>query len=283
MATLVTGGSGQVGTAFRQLLPDAWYPARSELDLSHPGKVATWLEEAAPDRIINCAAYTAVDRAEQDEARAFVINAESVGVMAAYAAANGIPFATFSTDYVFDGSADRPYLESDATDPINAYGRTKLAGEKRALDAYPECLVVRTSWIISGTHDNFVATMLRLVPSRELRVVDDQRGCPTVASDLASATLVAMDAGLSGVLHLTNRGPTTWYGLARKAVEIAGDDPDRIIPCLSEEYQTAAARPANSVLGSERRTSIALELPHWEDSLPSVVAGLVASHIVDQT
>jgi len=282
MTTLVTGSSGQVGTAFRELLPDASYPTRSELDLSHPGAVATWLGEVAPERIINCAAYTAVDKAEEDEATAFVINAESVEVMAAYAAAADIPFTTFSTDYVFDGTAHRPYLESDATNPINAYGRTKLAGETRALDAYPACLVVRTSWIISGTHPNFVATMLRLVRTRELRVVDDQRGCPTVASDLAAATLAAMEAGVTGILHLTNRGPTTWYGLARTAVELAGADPDRIAPCSSDEYQTRAARPANSVLGSERRAPIALELPHWVDSLPSVVAGLVVSQVIDR-
>ncbi|MFQ5555716.1 MAG: dTDP-4-dehydrorhamnose reductase [Acidimicrobiia bacterium] len=276
MTTVVTGGSGQLGTAFRTLLPDALYPPRNALDLSRPGGVVAWLEKTKPDRIINCAAYTAVDGAEADEATAHTINATAVGEMALLAASRSIPFVTFSTDYVFDGTAARPYVESDGTNPINAYGRSKRSGELLALDAHPAALVVRTSWVLSATHRNFVATILRLVRERPLRVVADQHGCPTVAADLALATLAALEAGATGLLHLTNSGPTTWFGVARAAVEMAGLDPTRIEPCTTEEYPLPAPRPENSVLGSERRSALGVDpLRPWTESLPAVVAGLL--------
>ena len=154
---LVTGGTGQVGSAFRRLFPNAIAPRRSEFDLARPHRLRDRLEEIEPSVIVNCAAYTAVDAAESDEATAHTVNAEAVGAMASYAAERRVPFVTFSTDYVFAGTATEPYLESDAKDPINAYGRTKLAGEAAALSAYPGALIVRTSWVISGTHPNFVA------------------------------------------------------------------------------------------------------------------------------
>ncbi len=201
-----------------------------------------------------------------------MLNATAVGELAAAAARRTIPFVTFSTDYVFDGSAGEPYLESSPTAPINAYGRSKLAGERLALAAHPGTLIIRTSWVISGTHPNFVATMLRLARERELRVVDDQVGNPTVAADLATATLDALDRGVTGILHLTNTGSTTWYELARAAVEMAGGDVDRIGPCTTDEYPTAARRPRYSVLGSERRETLGIgALPHWRDSLGEVV------------
>jgi dTDP-4-dehydrorhamnose reductase len=272
---LVTGGAGQMGTAFRTLLPGARYVGRTELDLTRTGEIAGFLADARPSGIVNCAAYTAVDDAEDHERLATAVNGEAVGVMAAFAAERAIPFVTFSTDYVFRGDAVEPYLESSPTDPVNAYGRSKLAGERAALNAHPGALVVRTSWVISGTHPNFVATMLRLAPERTLSVVADQHGCPTIADDLARAALEAMRRGVTGILHLTNEGPTTWYELARAAVSEAGIDPDRVRPCTTAEYPTQAARPSYSVLGSERRDGLGLEpLPHWRASLPGVVAGL---------
>ena len=274
MSVLVTGGSGQLGTAFRAVLGDAMFPSYAELDLARPGSLAAVLDAAGPRASLNCAAYTAVDRAESEEELATTVNGESVGVMAAWAAGRGVPFVTYSTDYVFDGEGDRPYVESDPTDPINAYGRSKLAGEHAALD-HATSLVIRTSWMISGTPPNFVATMLRLVQERDLRVVDDQRGCPTVAGDLARATIAALAHGATGLLHLTNVGETTWFDLARAAVAEAGLDPGLISACGTEDYPTPARRPAYSVLGSERREELGIPpLPHWRMSLPAVVAAL---------
>lgn len=271
---LITGGSGQLGTALRALVPDADTPTRELLDLSDPEQVLSYLRASKPYSIVNCGAYTAVDRAEDEEQLATVINGASVGVMARYAGDQGIPFVTISTDYVFDGTASEPYVESSAVSPINAYGRSKLAGEEQAL-SFPGSLVIRTSWVISGTHPNFVATMLRLAPDRELRVVDDQVGCPSSVHDLAPAILEAMESGLTGLLHMTNSGATSWYELARAAVSLAGIDAE-IEPIPTSEFPTPAPRPAYSVMDSERRQEAGLsELPPWRESLPFIVAGLM--------
>ena len=272
---LVTGGAGQLGTAFRKVLPEARYVDLADLDLTDLEGLAAALEEVRPAAIVNCAGYTAVDRAEREEALATIVNGSAVGVMAEHAARHHVPFLTFSTDYVFRGDGEEPYLESSPTDPINAYGRSKLAGEQAALAACSEALVVRTSWLVSGTHPNFVATMLRLAAEREVRVVDNQRGCPTMVDDLAPASWAALRAGASGLLHLTNSGETTWFRFARAAVARAGLDPGRIVACTTADYPTPARRPAYSVLGSERRGPLGLpDLPHWEASLPAVVEGL---------
>lgn len=271
---LVTGGAGQLGTAFRKVVPEARFVDLADFDLTRSDLLMAALAELRPEAIVNCAAYTAVDRAEQEEALATEVNGTAVGMMAAYAAVEHIPFLTFSTDYVFPGDGSAPYVESSPTGPVNAYGRSKLAGEKIALSVCPEALVVRTSWLLSGTHPNFVATMLRLAAQREVKVVDDQRGSPTMADDLAPAAWSALRAGASGLLHLTNSGATTWFRLARAAVAQAGLDPGRIVPCSTAEYPTPARRPAYSVLGSERRRPLGLpDLPPWEDSLPAVVEG----------
>jgi dTDP-4-dehydrorhamnose reductase len=275
---LVTGESGQLGTAFKALLPEALYPTQDAFDFTTAESIEVALGEMSPAAIINCAAYTAVDAAEENEATADLINAAAVGEMADFCAQRDIPFVTYSTDYVFPGTGTEPYVESSPTDPINAYGRSKRKGELLAL-AHPTSLVIRTSWLISGTNPNFVATMLRLAATRdELSVVADQRGCPTVAADLASATLRAMAAGATGVLHLTNRGATTWFELARSAVAHAGLDETKIAPCSTADYPTLAARPAYSVLGSERLGELGIDpLPPWQDSLPGVVEGLLDS------
>ena len=255
------------------MFPNAIAPDRSEIDLSQPGLLHGAMASIAPSSIVNCAAYTAVDRAEAEEALATTVNGEAVGVLASYAAEAGVPFVTFSTDYVFDGTAIEPYVEETPVMPINAYGRSKRAGEVAALDANPEALVVRTSWLISGTHGNFVATMLRLAAERSVDVVDDQVGLPTIASDLVVGTLQAMRMGVHGILHLANEGPTTWYGLARHAVTLVGIDPRRVRPCSTADFPTDARRPTYSVLGSSRAGPCGLEpLPTWRDSLPAVVA-----------
>jgi dTDP-4-dehydrorhamnose reductase len=277
---VVLGASGQVGTAFTTVIPDATFLTRADLDLATttPEQVARLFTDLRPSLVVNCAAYTAVDRAEEEPELATRVNGEAVGWLAAGAAEAGARFVTYSTDYVFAGTGTRPYLESDPVDPVNAYGRSKLAGERAALDAGGEALVVRTSWVISATHPNFVATMLRRAAAGQpSRVVDDQRGCPTVAADLARATLDAVEAGASGLLHLTNQGETTWYRLASAAVEQAGLDPGLVTPCPTSDYPTPARRPAYSVLGSERRSGFGLApIPEWHLSLPAVVSGLVA-------
>lgn len=278
--TLLLGGSGQVGTALTRHLKSVIAPSRQEFDLAQASQeaVRTLIESTRPDVIINCAAYTKVDQAEDETDLATMINGSAVGILAEVAADFGLPLVSYSTDYVFDGRGNQPYVESSPPDPINAYGRSKLIGEHLALAVNPATLMIRTSWVISGTHPNFVATMLRLIGAgRSLRVVNDQHGSPTIAEDLAVATMEALNERASGLLHLTNQGSATWFQLASAAVVDAALDPDLLSPCTSAEYPTRAPRPAYSVLGSERVGEIGVSpLPPWEDSLTAVVEQLMA-------
>jgi dTDP-4-dehydrorhamnose reductase len=273
---LVTGESGQLGTALKDVLTgDAVFLSRDGLDLADLAAIQDVIESIRPSMIVNAAAYTNVDRAEDEPELAMRINGEAVGVLAQAAAAIGARFITVSTDYVFDGTSDRGYLESDETNPLGAYGRSKEAGEVAAIAMNPETLVVRTSWLISGTYRNFAETMLRLARTKDLSVVDDQVGHPTLAPDLARGIVDAMDTEATGVLHLTNQGVTNWFAFAREIVELGGMDPERIQPCSSEEYQTKAPRPRNSVLESERLTDLGLRpLPDYHSGLGAVVAQL---------
>jgi dTDP-4-dehydrorhamnose reductase len=270
---LVTGASGQVGRALRRLLgDDGAYPAREELDLTDVAGVQPALSAFAPDVLINCAAYTDVERAEDEEEAAFVVNALAVQEMAVYARGAGIPFVTYSTDYVFDGSSDRPYVERDLPGPLNAYGRTKLAGEQLALETYPGTLLIRSSWVISGSRQSFVSKILHKARDGPIQVVDDQIGCPTVASDLAVSSLGALDRGVSGILHLASSESASWFDLARAALNLAGLDSDGARPCSTNEFPTVARRPPYSVLGSERLESEGLApMPDWSISLPAAV------------
>ncbi|MGA7272514.1 MAG: dTDP-4-dehydrorhamnose reductase [Acidimicrobiia bacterium] len=274
----VLGSTGQVGTAFASLLPDARFLTRADLDLA-TADVET-IEESlgGSEVVINCAAYTGVDAAETDLASAMAVNATAVGRLAQATAGMDVPFVTYSTDYVFDGEASSPFLETHPPDPVNAYGRTKLAGEVLALAANPKSLVIRTSWVLSATHPNFVTAILkRVAQGTPARVVNDQTGCPTVAVDLAAGTLRAIDAGLRGVLHLTNQGPTTWFELAKRSVAVAGLDESLVSPCSTPEYPTPARRPSYSVLGSTALAAGGLNpLPSWEASLEPVVRGSLA-------
>ena len=268
---LVTGGDGQLGTAICSLWPDAVAPSIEEMDLTKPDLVYPRLEQWSPDLIMNCAAYTDVDGAEENEAVATAINGYSVGEMARYASDRQIPFVTFSTDYVFAGDSARAYVESDPTDPINAYGRSKEYGERKALE-YDTSLIIRTSWLVSGTHPNFVATMLRLISQMEISVVNDQHGCPTIASDLAVGAIRCLEIGMTGVVHLASPPATTWFHLAREVATLAGMDPLRVSPCTTAEYPLPARRPSYSVLESERLANDeSLGLPSWRLGLPVVV------------
>jgi len=273
---VVIGADGQLGTAFRRRLgDDARYLSSDDLDLAATSTIRRTVTGLRPSLIVNCAAYTAVDRAEEDEETARAINATAVGELAVVAADIAARLVTFSTDYVFDGTKDGPYNENDEPSPISAYGRTKLEGERAGLAANPETLVIRTSWLMSGTHPNFAATMLRLIAEGEVKVVDDQRGHPTFVDDLATGSLAALDAGATGVLHLTNAGTSTWYGLAREIAAAGGLDTDRVQPTTTAEFPTPAARPANSVLGSIRLEELGLDpLPDYHESLVRAVGEL---------
>jgi dTDP-4-dehydrorhamnose reductase len=273
---LVTGATGQLGTAFRRRLGDrAHHLDRSQLDLSVRGAASEMIRELRPSVVINCAAYTAVDRAEVDEPLATAVNGAAVGEMADVCAGIGAKFVTYSTDYVFDGSKATPYLESDATAPINAYGRSKRVGETLALRTNPKSLIVRTSWVMSGTHRSFAAVMLDLIAKGDVSVIDDQFGHPTLVNDLVVATMESIDSGASGVLHLANEGVTTWYELARSIASMGGLDPEKVKPCASSEYETAAARPMNSVLDSERLGALGVApLPDFHVALDEAVAEL---------
>jgi dTDP-4-dehydrorhamnose reductase len=273
----VVGARGQLGTAFVGLLgKEAIALTRDQMDVTDQAAVQAVLTDLRPEAIINCSAYTAVDRAEDEPEQARSVNADAVRYLARVAAELSVPFLTYSTDYVFDGTASEPYVESDPTDPINVYGETKRAGERYAAAVYPESLIVRTSWVLSGTHPNFASTMVRLARQGPVRVVDDQRGRPTLVDDLAVASLDALRSGATGVLHCANGPTVTWFDLARDCVEAAGLDPDAIEPCATADFPTRAARPVNSALGSERLRALGLDpLPSYRVGLPAMVRRLM--------
>ena len=273
----VLGAAGQLGTAFMRRLGETATPiTRKELDLADPASIHKWVKTKRPSLIINCAAYTAVDEAESNEAQAKAINTNAVGMLAEECERWGARFVTFSTDYVFDGTKATGYVESDATNPLSVYGRTKRDGERLALTRNPNSLIIRTSWLLSGTHPNFASTMLKLIRKGSVRVVDDQRGRTTLVDDLARSTLECVEAGVNGILHLANQGEATWYELARQLASFAGLEPSRVEPCSTEDFPLPATRPANSVLDSERIASLGISpLPPYSESLRRVVDRLL--------
>jgi len=273
----VLGGGGQLGTAFLQLLGDeAVGMTRAELNLTDLDQIEPWVASTKPELVINCAAYTAVDAAEGDLETARDVNATAVGRLAEATARHGVGLITFSTDYVFDGAKEAGYLESDPTNPLNVYGSTKLEGEHLTLTNHPEALVIRTSWVLSGTHRNFASTMLDLIAKGPVRVVDDQRGRPTLVDDLAPATMSALEHGAAGLLHLTNQGMTTWFDLAVELAEIAGLSSEKITAVSTSEFPRPALRPANSVLDSDRLEDLGMApMPHYRKSLERAVGRLL--------
>jgi dTDP-4-dehydrorhamnose reductase len=183
---------------------------------------------------------------------------------------------TFSTDYVFDGTQVEGYVEPDSPSPINAYGRSKLLGERLAIEANPDTLLVRTSWLLSGTHPNFAQTMLSLLSEGDVSVVNDQFGHPTFVDDLVPAVLEALELGALGTLHLTNSGTASWYELAREIAAIADIDPERVRPCATEDYPSRASRPRTTILDSERLDILGLKpMPNYRGSLVSAVDALL--------
>jgi len=292
MRVLILGGNGQVGHELQRV-----YEGRAEvvafdrggLDLSHPDAAAARVVDIRPDVILNAAAYTAVDRAETDEATARLINADAVAALAGAARRLGSLIVHYSTDYVFDGTKADPYTEDDAPCPLNAYGRSKLAGEQALAASGADHLCLRTSWVYATRGRNFLLTMLRLADERpSLRVVDDQQGAPTWARTIAEATVSLVSsclprerrAALCGLYHLAARGTTTWYGFAHEIMRLrsAGGLPaPHVEPISSDEYVTPARRPANSRLDVgriERRFGIAL--PDWRSALSAAFGDLAS-------
>jgi len=287
MRILLTGTAGQVGGALLPLLRDqhaVLAPPLEEFDLSKPDTLASKLDAFKPDLIINPAAYTAVDKAEDEAALAFVINGDAPAALARWAAAHGVPMVHFSTDYVFDGSDGRLWREDDPPGPLSVYGRSKLAGESAVRNAGGAHLVVRTAWVYAAQGANFMRTMIRLAKEREsLRVVADQFGTPTTAHTIAStlvqilrkgeADLGAVFAQAKGLIHLTNSGSTSWHGFASAIVEGLRSrsvplKAAEVAPIATEDYPTKATRPTNSRLDLSRlKEAYGLEPPAWESAL----------------
>ncbi|MFJ3714664.1 dTDP-4-dehydrorhamnose reductase [Streptomyces sp. NPDC090057] len=275
MRWLVTGASGMLGQdtvrELRERGEDVAGLGRTALDIAEPGSVRQAFADHRPDVVVNCAAYTAVDDAETDEARALRVNGEGPRLLARACAAHGARLVHVSTDYVFSGEArDTPYPEDHTPAPRTAYGRTKLAGERAVLAEHPGgAVVLRTAWLYGAHGRNFVRTMLELEARRDtLDVVDDQRGQPTWSADVAAlvADLGAGDA--RGVLHATNSGEATWFELAREVFRLAGADPERVRPTDSRSFPRPAPRPAYSVLGHARWRETGLEPPRdWRSAL----------------
>ncbi len=276
---LITGCNGQVGNALAAL---DWGEARvaglarSDLDLADLDAVRGVLRRERPDVVINAAAYTAVDRAESEPELAFRINAGAPGVMAEELARRGALLVHYSTDYVFDGHASRPYRETDPTAPTGVYGASKLAGENAIGNAGCDHLILRTSWVYSHRGANFLLTMLRLAAERDaLDVVADQHGTPTYAPDLASMThrvlerlLRSRSEAMRGIFHLGNAGETTWHGFATEIMRRSGNGHVVVRAIETADYPTPARRPPYSVLDKGRaRDVFDLEIPDWRDGL----------------
>jgi dTDP-4-dehydrorhamnose reductase len=281
---LVTGANGQIGWELRRSLAplgEVIALDRAQCDLSRPAEAVHIVGELKPDVVVNAAAYTAVDKAEAEEELATIVNGEAVDAIAqAVRRLDGL-FVHYSTDYVFDGTKDVPYLENDLPNPINAYGRSKLAGERAIIQCGGSYLILRTSWVYAARGHNFLRTMLRLARERdELRIVSDQIGAPTWARDIANATASMVSQARreqhkgsfsSGIFNVTAGAATSWFGFAQAIAEEAKPQGLRwakLIPISSSEYSQAAARPKNSRLAPLRlHQRFGLSLRNWKDAL----------------
>lgn len=292
---LITGVNGQVGHALNELLDNDIATSvislsRAELDLSNQDQIKQVIKSIKPDLIINPAAYTAVDKAESEPELAYAVNATAPRILAEQAAKIGARLIHFSTDYVYNGNKSTPYIETDLTEPLSIYGKSKLAGEEAIHQVGLPHLIFRTSWVYGAYGKNFLKTILRLAGEREeLRIVADQFGAPTSASSIADAVshvIKAWHNDTTGVYHLVNAGKTTWHGFASAIVEeyarlhtTKGWPPLKvqdIKPISTQEFPTPAARPANSCLDTTKLTrDFSIQLPDWRDALKIEIAKLV--------
>ena len=299
MKILLLGANGQVGFELaRSLAPlgELHVAARGGMagalavDLANPETLDAALHAISPDVVVNAAAYTAVDRAEDEANLADRVNHWALTVLGAWAARTGALVVHYSTDYVFDGRARRPYREDDATAPLGIYGRTKLAGEVALRESGCDHLILRTAWIYAARGHNFLRTMLRLAGERdEIRVVDDQHGAPTPARLIAAATAIALartldsDRALCGTYHIAAAGDCTWHAFAAALLQRAADAGivarrPRVVPIATADYPARATRPAYSVLDTTRlRAAFGLHLPPWQSALDDVIGELRAA------
>jgi dTDP-4-dehydrorhamnose reductase len=294
MTILVTGGSGQLALAFDAAAAASGRSVtrvgRPGFDFDRPASIDDAFAAAAPSLVVNAAAYTAVDAAEDDADSAYRANRDGPAALARLCAGAGIPLIHVSTDYVFDGTKGTPYVETDPTAPTGVYGASKLAGEQAVLAACPRAIVLRTSWVYSPTGKNFVRTMLGAARKTDrLRVVADQTGCPTTAADLADAILaIAARLGsegwhdrYAGVFHAAGTGFTTWHGLAIAALEEAtrhGRPMPTVEPIATADWPTRARRPADSRLDCGKLGAVfGVALPPWRGSLARTVDAIIAA------
>lgn len=278
---LITGANGQLGSELRVLGKDSAnnciFTDIAELDITDAAAVTEYAEAHKIDVIVNCAAYTNVEKAEEDEQTAYKINCTAVKNLANAAARLNAVLIHISTDYVFDGSGCTPYTEDEPTSPLGAYGRTKLAGEQAVTESGCRHLIFRTAWLYSGFGNNFLKTMLKLTAERPaLSVVFDQAGTPTYAADLARAIFDIIESGKytgnDGIYHFTNEGVCSWYDFACEIAAEAGNNECRISPCRTWEYPAKAVRPSYSVLdkGKYKRT-FGAAIPHWREAMKECI------------
>jgi dTDP-4-dehydrorhamnose reductase len=284
---LLTGGDGQLG---REILRAPWpdmvrihAPSRAELDLTDPAGIARMFAQEQYAAVINAAAFTAVDQAETEIANAFAVNAQGPAILADLTREADIPLIHISTDYVFDGRSDRPYVEDDSVAPSNAYGASKLAGELAVLAGNPRAVVLRTAWLVSPFGRNFLKTLLHLSKTKEtLPVVSDQIGNPTSAADLAAAivqvaaALIDAPEALGGVYHFANTGDATWQQFA-EVIVAAGGGAGRVVPIMTTDLRAPARRPSNSRLNTAKIQNRFGIVPRpWQDFVPEVVAEIIS-------
>lgn len=291
MRIAVTGKQGQVVSALVERGPQAGVGiiavGRPEMDLTDPASIRRVLSEVKPDAIVSAAAYTAVDKAENEPELAFAVNAEGPAAIAAVAAELDIPVVHISTDYVFPGDKEGIYLETDATGPVSVYGKSKLAGEEAVAVATPNHAILRTAWVYSPFGANFVKTMLRLAETRDVvNIVADQHGTPTSALDIADAVIAIAkrlvsdpDPKLRGVFHLTGQGEATWADFAEAIFAVLQEKKGKAVTVghvTTDQYPTPAKRPANSRLSTEKLArTYGIVLPHWRQSTQLVLDRLL--------
>ena len=273
---LITGANGQLGREMRKVLDsdifvNAIYTDVEELDITNAKAIEECIATNKVDYIVNCAAYTAVDAAESNVELCTKLNVEAPTLLAQAAHKHGARLIHISTDYVFDGTNCRPYHEDDRVCPTSVYGRTKADGEQHIIDVAPESIIIRTAWLYSPHGKNFVKTMLTLGQDKEqLRVVCDQVGTPTYALDLASVIKLFIDCEKwhPGIYHFSNEGAISWYDFTMAIHRLAGITSCHVLPCMTKDYPTPAARPHYSVLDKSKIKSVlGIEIPYWEDSL----------------
>jgi dTDP-4-dehydrorhamnose reductase len=276
---LVTGAHGLLGTEIVSLFGDRYDVVANDLahcDITVASEVERSFRDARPDLVVHCAAYTAVDKAESEREAAFLVNGQGTRNVADACASSGALLVTYGTDYVFDGRGSRPCREDDATNPLSAYGQSKLAAEEACAASGAEYLFIRTQWLYGENGKNFIFAILdRARRGEPLRVVDDQTGCPTWARDLAGATSHLVAAGARGIVHFSNGGETTWFGFARMILDAAGLSGVELAPVATSSLSLPAPRPAYSPLDKGLYSKLTGRTPRpWDEAAREFIGGL---------